>query len=560
MLPGPVLGLPPVISNLTEAPQEKESVALRSFKPRNRRRVLCAFPRYSYSFGTFNHAFPLMGDVKGFMPPQGILVIAALIPEEWEIKFVDENIQRVTPEEFAWADVVFISGMHIQRHRIHDLTRRAHDAGKVVALGGPSVSSAPDYYPDVDLLHCGEVGDSTLRLFQRLDETVERPETQILYRTVERLPMSEFPTPAYHRINIRDYLLGSVQFSSGCPYTCEFCDIPSLYGRNPRLKTPEQVVRELDQLADGGCVSVYFVDDNFIGNPKAAESLLDALIEWQKRRDCQVRLACEATLNMAGHTRILEKMQQAFFTNCFFGIETPDPKALKAMKKGQNMRMPILEAVQTVNKYGIEAASGIIMGLDTDTEETPQALIDFAEVSQIPIMTVNILYALPNTALYTRLEKDNRVLHDVQNRDSNIVFLQPYENVVRNWQKVIGKVFSAEELYARYAYNAIHTYPNRIKPKNPLKQATWYNVTRALGIFRRIIWRVGICSDYRKHFWNMAWTELKQGNVETMFQVAMVAHHLITYARECTEGKMQSSNYSIRQVEEDRENASLAAA
>ncbi len=176
--------------------------------------------------------------------------------------------------------------------------------------------------------------------------------------------------------------------------------------------------------------------------------MLDALIEWQKRRDCQVRLACEATLNMAGHTRILEKMQQAFFTNCFFGIETPDPKALKAMKKGQNMRMPILEAIQTVNKYGIEAASGIIMGLDTDTDETPQALIDFAEVSQIPIMTVNILYALPNTALYTRLEKDNRVLpaEKAENRDSNIVFLQPYETVVRNWQRVIGDVFSAEKL------------------------------------------------------------------------------------------------------------------
>ena len=539
---------------------ETESSALRGFKPRNKRRILCAFPRYSYSFGTFNHAFPLMGDVKGFMPPQGILVITALIPGEWEIRFVDENIARVTPEEFAWADVVFVSGMHIQRQRIHDITRRAHDAGKVVALGGPSVSSAPDYYPDVDLLHCGEAGDATLRLFQRIDETVGRPERQIIYRTVERLPMSDFPTPAYHRINIRDYLLGSVQFSSGCPYTCEFCDIPALYGRNPRLKTPEQVVAELDQLADGGCVSVYFVDDNFIGNPKAAESLLDALIEWQKRRDCQVRLACEATLNMAGHTRILEKMRQAFFTNCFFGIETPDPAALKAMKKGQNMRMPILEAVQTVNRYGIEAASGIIMGLDTDTDETPQALIDFAEVSQIPIMTVNILYALPNTALYTRLEKENRVLRDAENRDSNVVFLQPYETVVRNWQRVIGKVFSPAELYARYAYNAIHTYPNRIKPKNPLSQATWPNIRRALGIFRRIIWRVGVRSDYRRHFWKMAWTELKQGNVETMFQVAMVAHHLITYARECTQGKMQSSNYSIRRVEEERENRALAAA
>ena len=544
------------------APEVVGSVPLRTFRPKNKRRVLCAFPRYSYSFGTFNHAFPLMGDVKGFMPPQGILVITALIPEEWEIKFVDENIQRVTPEEFAWADVVFLSGMHIQRQRIHDLTRRAHDAGKVVALGGPSVSSAPDYYPDVDLLHCGEAGDATLRLFQHIDETVERPEQQITFRTVERLAMAEFPTPAYNRINIRDYLLGSVQFSSGCPFTCEFCDIPSLYGRNPRLKSPVQVVRELDELADGGCVSVYFVDDNFIGNPKAAESLLDALIEWQKRRDCQVRLACEATLNMAGHTRILEKMQQAFFTNCFFGIETPDPVALKAMKKGQNMRMPILEAIQTVNRYGIEAASGIIMGLDTDSDETPQALMDFAEISKIPIMTVNILYALPNTALYSRLEKDNRVLSPeaADNRDSNIVFLQPYETVVRNWQRVIANVFGPENLYSRYAYNAIHTYPNRIRPKNPLKQATWYNVTRALGIFRRIIWSVGIRSDYRREFWRMAWTELKQGNVETMFQVAMVAHHLITYARECTQGKMQSSNYSIRRIEDDREAESLAAA
>ena len=151
------------------------------------------------------------------------------------------------------------------------------------------------------------------------------------------------------------------------------------------------------------------------------------------------------------------------------------------------------------------------MGLDTDSPETPQAIMDFAEVSNIPIMTVNILYALPNTALYTRLEKDNRVLMgaESEDRDSNIVFLQPYENVVRNWQKVIGDVFSPEKLYARYAYNAIHTYPNRIKPKNPAKQATWDNISRAIKIFGRIIWRVGIRSDYRRLFWKMAWTELR---------------------------------------------------
>jgi radical SAM superfamily enzyme YgiQ (UPF0313 family) len=423
-------------------------------------------------------------------------------------------------------------------------------------------------YPDYDYLHVGEIGDATDRLITRLDESCAAPPEQETYETVERLPLTDFPVPAYNLVRLDHYLLGSLQFSSGCPYRCEFCDIPALYGRQPRLKTPQQIEAELDammaQRRPPGVV--YFVDDNFIGNPKAALELLPHLVEWQKRRDCQVRLSAEATLNMASHTKVLEMMREAGFSNVFFGIETPEPAALKAMKKGQNLRAPILESIKTFNSYGIEAAAGIIMGLDTDSPETPQAIMDFAEVSQIPIMTVNILYALPNTALYARLQKDNRVLtgEAAEDRDSNIVFLKPYEEVVRNWQKVIGNVFSPEKLYARYAYNAIHTYPNRIKAKNPLKQATWANISRAIQIFRRIIWRVGIRSDYRKLFWKMAWHELKQGNVETVFQVAMVAHHLITYSRECTQGKMQSSNYSVRQVEADRdksrEQRELAAA
>ena len=380
------------------------------------------------------------------MPPQGILLLVSLIPREWEVRFIDENISPILPEDFAWADIVFVSGMHIQRERIHDLTRRAHAVDKVVALGGPSVSSAPEYYPEVDLLHCGEIGDGTRRLFEQLDETVQRPAAQIIFNTVERLPLTEFPMPAYECIDLRKYLLGSVQFSSGCPFTCEFCDIPALYGRNPRLKKIEQIIRELDQLADGGCNAVYFVDDNFIGNPKATQELLPPLIEWQKKRDYSVHLSCEATLNLVTYPKVLEQMREAGFTNVFFGIETPEPTALKAMKKGQNLRMPILEAVQTVNRYGMEVASGIIMGLDTDTSETPQAIMDFADVSNIPIMTVNILYALPRTALYQRLQKENRVLHDAGDRDSNIIFLEPYEEVVRNWQRVIRHVYGPDKL------------------------------------------------------------------------------------------------------------------
>lgn len=520
---------------------------LRAFQPRSRRRVLLVSPRFSHSFGTFNHAFPLM-NVKGFMPPQGILVIAALLPKAWEFRFIDENVRPATAADFVWADVVFTSGMHIQRAQINDIIQRAHHAEKPVALGGPSVSSAPEYYPNADYLHVGEAGDATLQLLQILDDTKQPPTAQIVLRAASLLPLQQFPVPAYQALRVRDYLLGSVQFSSGCPFTCEFCDIPALYGRSPRLKRPEQILRELNELADGGAVSIYFVDDNFIGNPKAARELLPHLVEWQRRRDYTVRLSCEATLNIASHEDILEMMRQAFFTNVFIGIETPEPNALRAMRKVQNLRLPILEGVQTLNRYGIEVAAGIIMGLDTDTAETPQAIIDFARLSNIPILTVNILYALPKTALYQRLASAGRLLSDVDsaNRDSNVEFLVPYHEVVRRWLDVIAAVYEPETLYARYNYNAEHTYPNRLKPARPLKQATPENLARAFGILARLLWRVGYRGDYRRAFWNTTWRHLRHGNVETVFQVTMVAHHLICYARECSAGKLQSSNYSKR--------------
>ncbi|MBI3268233.1 MAG: B12-binding domain-containing radical SAM protein [Planctomycetes bacterium] len=521
---------------------------LRSFRPTQSRRVLCIFPAYSKAFGTFDHAFPLMGRVKAFMPPQGILLIAALLPRGWEVRFVDENIRRATADEMEWADAVFLSGMHIQRAQIQDLTRRAHQAGKVVALGGPSVSAAPELYPDVDLLHCGESGDATLALFQRLDETVARPAAQMLYRTANRLPLTEFPSPAYSRIDLLEYLLGNIQFSSGCPFTCEFCDIPALYGRNPRLKTAAQVLDELEQLADGGTPSIYFVDDNFIGNAKAALELLPHLVEWQKRHDYSVRLSCEATLNLAGYPQVLELMREAGIVHVFCGIETPEPEALRAMRKTQNLRSPILEAVATLNRYGIEVASGIILGLDTDTPETPQAILDFVEASQIPIVTPNLLVALPNTPLYERLKREGRLVPD-EGRDSNIRYLRPYEEVVGDWKRLIRELYEPSRIYARYATQGVRTYPHRKRPDRPLEQLTWRNVKRATGVMARLFWHVGLRGDYRREFWRMAWREGRSGNVESLFQTAMIAHHLITFGRECMTRETQASAYSARTVD-----------
>ena len=242
---------------------------------------------------------------------------------------------------------------------------------RVAVLGGSSVSACPEHYPDFDYLHVGELGDATDELFARLADDVTRPPRQIVLTTKERRELTEFPIPAYELAQIDRYLLGSIQFSSGCPYQCEFCDIPALYGRVARYKTAEQVCAELDKLvACGLSTSVYFVDDNFIANKRAVREMLPHLIEWQKRNGYPLLLSCEATLNIAKRPEILELMREAAFTTIFCGIETPDPEALKSISKEHNMMVPMLGAIETLNGFGMEVVSGIIIGLDTDTPDT----------------------------------------------------------------------------------------------------------------------------------------------------------------------------------------------
>jgi hopanoid C-2 methylase len=269
----------------------------------NGRRILCVFPAYTPSFGTFSHAYRLMYRVRAFMPPQGLLLIAAYLPKAWTVRFIDENIRPATTADFGWADVVLVSGMHVQAPQIRDIHKRAKAAGKVVVLGGPSVSSAPDMYPDIDYLHIGEIGDATEQIIAHLDNSVAPPAVQMRFETRERLPLGDFPIPAYDLIPLPRYLIGSIQFSSGCPYRCEFCDIPGLYGRQPRFKSPEQLIAELDAMCKhaGHPPAIYFVDDNFIGNRKAAREMLPHLIAWQKQHGYPLEFACEATLNIAKH-------------------------------------------------------------------------------------------------------------------------------------------------------------------------------------------------------------------------------------------------------------------
>lgn len=510
-----------------------------------RRRILSVFPRYARSFGTFQHAYPLFGGrVRAFMPPQGLLVIAAYLPESWEIRFVDENSRRATAADFRWADAVLTSGMHIQRAEILDIIARAHAEGKPVALGGPSVSGCPEWYPDADIVHVGELGDATDRLIQYLDDARGRPRSQVRFETVERLPLADFPEPLYDLIRLREYFIASIQFSSGCPYTCEFCDIPALYGRNPRLKSPEQVLAELDRIAAGGATSVYFVDDNFIGNQKATLELLPRLVAWQVEHRYPLRFACEATLNIAKNERVLELMREAGFVTVFCGIETPEPHALRAMSKDQNLRLPVLEAVQRINRYGMEVVSGIILGLDTDDEGTAARIVEFIRASNIPILTINILYALPKTPLWRRLERDGRLLTEDPNRQSNIRFRLPYDTVVGMWRRCITSAYEPDAIYERFAYNRRHTFPNRKPFPTSPQRASWRNVVMGFGLLGRVLWQIGVRSRYRRTFWRMAAPALRAGRIEELLHVAIVSHHLIEFTRDCLRGQGESSFYA----------------
>jgi radical SAM superfamily enzyme YgiQ (UPF0313 family) len=480
------------------------------------------------------------------MPPQGLLLIAAYMPADWEVRFIDENIRQATAEDFLWAEAVFVSGMHIQRTQMNDICHRAHGYDLAVAIGGPSVSACPEYYPSFDYLHVGELGDATDQLIDILAADPSRPDRQIVLKTADRLDMTKFPIPAYELAEIPRYFLGSIQYSSGCPYQCEFCDIPGLYGRNPRLKTPQQITAELDKLLECGIMgSVYFVDDNFIGNRKAALDLLPHLVEWQHKTGFVLRFSCEATLNIAKRPEILALMRDSFFGTIFCGIETPDPEALHAMKKDHNMMVPIMEAIQTLNSFGMEVVSGIILGLDTDKPETGQHLLEFVDASQIPLLTINLLQALPQTPLWDRLKKEGRLIED-EGRDSNVDFRLPYDDVVKSWRRAMGSAYQPDKLLERYEFQIRNTYPHRVQPPPSRARLSWKNIRLGLIMLRNILWKVGILGDYKRAFWKFALRRLARGELEYLISSIMVAHHLIMFARDASGGHTNASYYSLK--------------
>ncbi|MCB9761597.1 MAG: B12-binding domain-containing radical SAM protein [Alphaproteobacteria bacterium] len=510
-----------------------------------KRRALCVFARFTPCFATFHTAQAFFPGTVAFMPPQGMLTLAAYLPKDWEIRFVDENVAPVTDDDLEWCDVLLASGMHVQRGRLNELARLAQERGKPAVVGGPSVSACPEYYPDVDMLHVGELGDATDQLIAHLSASAARPETQLVFRTEERLPINDFPIPAYHLAQLKAYLVLNVQWSSGCPYRCEFCDIPELYGNKARTKSPERLIAELDAIADqvqmGG---IYFVDDNLIGSKKAAKELMHHLIAWQKRTGYRLRLAGEATINLAKDTELLGLMRDAYFTDMFFGIETPNLEALRHINKRHNMTMPILDAVKVINDHGIELHGGIIFGFDTDTEDTADQVIDFIRAANIPLLAINVLYALPRTPLHRRLTEEGRLLPTEEVRESNVRFLRPEEEVVESWRRAVDVLYHPKELFRRYEHNVEHTYPNRLQlPMSRFGISTDLVWTGIYATTRMVVIQ-GLMAEHRREFWSIAWKLLRQGKLDHLLHLGAMGHHLTSYREDVLDARVRASNFN----------------
>jgi len=347
------------------------------------------------------------------MPPLGLLTVAGIFPEEYPLKVVDMNVHSLTDEHLEWADLVFTSTMIVQQDSLKEVVQLCNQARIPVIAGGPHPTS---YYEDlegVDHLILDEVEDTLLDFLRDLEQGT----TQRIYRAPEKPNVSRSPLPRYDLIDLDEYASMALQFSRGCPFDCEFCDITKLFGRKPRTKTNDQILAEFDLLYGlGWRGSLFLVDDNFIGNKRAALSLLTDVARWQKERDYPFSLFTEASVNLVRLEPLMDAMIDSGFTTVFLGIETPNPEALLKTKKKQNTRTGeenyLMNAVRTIQQKGMEVMGGFILGLDGDNEDAFDSQIEFIQESGIPMAMVGLLTALKGTDLYHRLQREGRLLKE----------------------------------------------------------------------------------------------------------------------------------------------------
>jgi radical SAM superfamily enzyme YgiQ (UPF0313 family) len=497
-------------------------------------RVLLLYPLFPKSFWSFDKALELIGR-KVTLPPLSLITVAAILPQTWEYRLVDRNVCYETEADWNWADLVIISGMIVQKPDLLTSIRKAKKRGKLVVVGGPYVTSAPDEAREagVDFLVLDE-GEITLPL---LVEALAKGETSGEIRANGEKPdVTTTPIPRFDLLDLSAYSDMSVQFSRGCPYQCEFCDIIVLYGRKPRTKTPEQLIAELQTLYDlGWRRSIFVVDDNFIGNKRNVKLLLKELIPWMKEREYPFGLSTEASVDLAQDRELLDMMFAANFDTVFLGIETPDTDSLSLTQKHQNTRHSLIEAVETINRSGLAVMAGFIIGFDGEKKGAGGRIIDFVEATAIPHALFSMLQALPTTALWYRLEKEGRLLAKSgeanihQTTLINFIPTRPVEDIAREYIQCFWDLYDPKKYLARVYRHFLMMKPRtHRKSKKKLLPSIDFVDIRA---FLTICWRQGIKRDTRWQFWQQLFAMIRHNPGVLDHYISNCAHieHFLDY-------------------------------
>ena len=460
--------------------------------------VLLIYPRFPDTFWSFRHALKFIGK-KAVSPPLGLLTVAAMLPLEWPKRLVDENVTKLTEEDLAWADCAFISGMIVQREPACQIITRCKEAGVLVVAGGPLFTIEHERFEEVDHFVLNEA-ELTLPPFLK---DLKRGRAKRIYTSSEFADIQETPVPLWELVDMKRYATMDIQYSRGCPYDCEFCNVTVLLGHRPRIKTAQQITTELDTLYElGWRASVFFVDDNLIGNKRCVKTeLLPALIEWQKDKT-GFSFSTEVSINLVDDKKLMQMMVEAGFRTVFIGIETPDEESLIESNKKQNLNRDLVEDVKRIQRAGLQVRGGFIIGFDHDSPSIFQRQIDFIQRSGIVTAMVGLLQAPPGTRLYQRLKREGRLLDrlsgDNVDGTTNIVPKMDLETLHSGYENIMQQIYSP-----RHYYQRVKTFLREYQ--QPMGKAP-RDIEYILAFFRSI-YRLGIVDEARLYYWKLLfWT------------------------------------------------------
>src|ERR1051325_1572074 len=473
-------------------------------------KVLLVYPEFPETYWSFKHALSFEGKRSAF-PPLGLLTVSWMLPHAWERRLVDMNVTKLRSSDIKWADVVFASAMLVQKESLKQVVAACNAAGKKIIVGGPYVTTTLEELKGADHVVLGEAEETLPQLVLDLEAGVAKP----IYNASQRPQLALTPIPDFKLAEMNRYSAMSVQYSRGCPFNCEFCDIIEIYGRVPRTKSNEQMLAELNVLRDSGWRgTVFIVDDNFIGNKKNVKLLLPHLAEWQERNGRPFTFITEASVNLAEDDKLLDLMRQAGFNRAFLGIETPVEASLKEAQKGQNTRRDLLDSVKKIQSYGIEVMAGFIVGFDNDPEDIFERMTHFIRESAIPLAMVGLLTALPNTQLWRRLSGEGRLLGESggNNTHSDLNFVPRMDStrLVEGYKSILRSIYDTREYYDR-ALECL-----RRVSKSGTKSQRRNSVIRDISALTKITLKLGVRDRERKEFWR--------------FMTQTLAHHRGAFA------------------------------